>query len=1016
MNHQEEQRAQLLKSLASTVLLAGLLIGVPLVLALGVGWPLPRTVPSGGDVSTALKTGAVPPSLILKAISLVVWVLWLQMMAGVGVELWAHFHGRVAPRVSFIPSFMQSLSARMIGTVLVIAFAVQNPGTALADNQDLLAPTTIELDLDDESAEPTEGLRNVAERYLGNPDRWTEVFVLDQGHDQDVGGSLSEPARLQPEWNLVMSADAPLPESAATAYSPALEAGDPVVALPAGPGRTTITVRSGDTLWGLADQHLDDPDRWVDISDSNQNIIQDPNVIVPGWQLRLPSQDSGIELPPRAGAPGNQQESAAASEADSVAHHYQPTNQRDPVDRLYESTSQRDLVMAYATSETTAVARVPAREAEEPPAPNRQKTFAYGGLGVFACSLGWILARLRRSQRRGLLEGRMPPPATSGAVVLEQQLADVSDPDRALFLDASLRVLSSQLEGSPQPEIIGASMDSNGISLLLATPSPAPPGFNANGEGTVWEMFREADLGPLLAEADGVPAPVPALVAVGKRGEQEFLLNLGHAVALNLEGDQEAINEFCSTAATQLASSHLADDLTVLCVGFGQDFSVFDRVKYAPDAVAATEQIGNLQREHRALFGVHPSAVDSMSEGSRDQWPPIVVLIPGHLSERDASALLELCGSSVHVVARGLRGAAWSGHFNGEGLLIQPIGLQVEPYGLTNSEVSAISDFAAATEGSHPPDSTTATKSSHPPDSTAATEGSHPPDSTAATEGSEDAESTEAPVVHLTLVQDDAPAVNSVPIGIEVQVLGPVVVVGAAHPPSTRRALDLLAYLAFHPEGADRDQLRTHIWSAEEAPSESTLLNTIHRARKALGTGDDGGHYLPRLTSDGIYRLRPEVGTDVGRFEELVAAARREPTERRREMLRAALELVRGIPFTGKAASMYRWADFGLRTHIDCMVDSAAHELAELCMAAGDAESTRWAASTSLRLVGICEECYRWRLMAAAKNPTEVRQIMGELVNLVRRENDLSQVDHLINPELWELYERLIAPQPPINA
>ena len=239
--------------------------------------------------------------------------------------------------------------------------------------------------------------------------------------------------------------------------------------------------------------------------------------------------------------------------------------------------------------------------------------------------------------------------------------------------------------------------------------------------------------------------------------------------------------------------------------------------------------------------------------------------------------------------------------------------------------------------------------------------------------------------------------------------MGTVDVLGAAQPFTSRRALNLVAYLAFHPEGADRDQLRTHIWPPDDPPSESTLANTVSRARKALGISDDGEPYLPRVSSGGIYQLRAEVGTDVGRFEALVSAARNDDSERGRGNLQAALELVRGTPFTGGAGDMYRWADFGLRTHIDCLVDTAAHELAERCINAGDTQGARRAIITSLQLVGVCEQCYRWRLMAAAENPTEVRQIMAELVGLLRRESNQPEADDLISPDLLELYERLMS-------
>ena len=220
MNLNENPRRETVRGMASVMLLVGLLIGVPILLILGVGWPLPQGIPSGSDIVTTIKTGAVPPSTIWKSISVVVWVLWFLLFAGVGVEAWAHLRGRVAPRVAFLPSFVQRFSAQVMGTALLIAFSLQHPGIATADNKELLDPTTFTMDAEPADAGPlthtverNDSLRQLAERYLGDPDRWTEVFVLNEGQTQTGGGSLSDPNQLQAGWELVMPADSRTPSA-----------------------------------------------------------------------------------------------------------------------------------------------------------------------------------------------------------------------------------------------------------------------------------------------------------------------------------------------------------------------------------------------------------------------------------------------------------------------------------------------------------------------------------------------------------------------------------------------------------------------------------------------------------------------------------------------------------------------------------------------------------------------------------------------------------------------------------
>ena len=958
MNPNEEHWTELIRGLMSAALLASLLVAIPILLILGVGWPLPQEFPSGSRITTAIKTGAIPPSLVSKSVSLVLWLLWLQLLAGVAIELWAHFHGRVAPRVMFIPQFMQSLSARMISTVLVIVFSIQQPGVAMADNQELLAPTTIELDLDQDvnqskpfmhTVQQRDSLRALAERYLGDPNRWTEVYVLNQGQSQAVGGSLTDPTRLEPGWELIMPADARLPASVEWEQD-AITANDYQADLDTSePSSTKITVQAGDTLWKLAAHHLNDPERWVDIFNSNQDVVQDPNVIVPGLELRIPPHDSKIET---------------------------PLFIESPMESSVELENYAAPVLAYATAKPTVTASVASTDEDRQGTPTSQTMFAVGGLGLFASSLGWILARLRRIQRRRLPNERIPALPTREATQLEQQLQIASDPDTALFVDASLRVMSSRITGHAPPDVVGVTLESDTVSILLNAPADAPYGFNASQNNMVWSLLKSEVLEHLLMEAEGVPAPLPTLVDIGRKSGNEFLLNLEHMTALSLTGDPEAIKNLCAALAVQLASSHFADDLTVICVGFGQDLGVFERVVYVPDVTSAIERIAHQQRQNRALLGSRHSSTDTRIGNRGDHWHPAVTLVPGRLTEEEAHRLLEVCGSSVCIVAHELSGATWSGRFDELGLLLEPIDLRLEPHGLSGAALAAVAELATTAKDTH---------------------------------GVE----LEMPSAPNSIDPEiSTPVIEQLSTEVEVRVIGTVDVLGAAQPFTSRRALDLVAYLAFHPEGADRDQLRAHLWPPDNPPSESTLANTVSRARKALGVDDSGKPYLPRVTPKGIYQLRPEVGTDVARFEALVSAARRDASEQGRQQLQSALELVRGTPFTGGTGDMYRWADFGLRTQIDCMVDTAAHELAKKCLEAGDPDGTRRAVMTSLRLVGVCEECYRWRLMAAAENPTEVRQIMAELLGLLRRENDQAEGDDLISPDLMELYEQLMSSRP----
>ena len=61
--------------------------------------------------------------------------------------------------------------------------------------------------------------------------------------------------------------------------------------VPAGtPAAATYTVRKGDTLSAIAQEHYGKASRWHAIFDANRDQIDDPDLIRPGQVLKLPAE------------------------------------------------------------------------------------------------------------------------------------------------------------------------------------------------------------------------------------------------------------------------------------------------------------------------------------------------------------------------------------------------------------------------------------------------------------------------------------------------------------------------------------------------------------------------------------------------------------------------------------------------------------------------------------------------------------------------------------------------------
>ena len=227
---------EVLRGLAALGGLLVLLVGVPAALWSLAGWPLPSRFPSLGDLRRSLVEQPLSDIAILKIVATLCWVAWIQVLLGAVVEAVSFLRGRPARRVAFRP--IQRLVGELVVSVLVTVGSLRGAPLAAAEARPAMAVMSTIVPI----------------TQTVSPHAWTEAMQHPQAHVE----------------------------------TPTLDQAGPSVA------QKLYVVRDGqgrysDCLWTIAEEHLGDGYRWVEIYQLNAGVLQhdgtaltDPDRISPG--------------------------------------------------------------------------------------------------------------------------------------------------------------------------------------------------------------------------------------------------------------------------------------------------------------------------------------------------------------------------------------------------------------------------------------------------------------------------------------------------------------------------------------------------------------------------------------------------------------------------------------------------------------------------------------------------------------------------------------------------------------
>jgi hypothetical protein len=215
-----------------------LLLGVPAALVVLVGNPLPATSPSRDWL-----TAEVTAELVINVLAVLVWIVWVHFLVCFLTEWRAVRAGRMPDRV-VLGGGSQVLARQLVAGVLLLAGGATMATGISQAYADQAPPAATTVRVDDGASQRAEQraavhqeapaehagtaahrqlklttvkvpegrhhdtLWGIAERTLGDPLRYKEIYQLNKDRVQPDGARLTDADLIRPGWQLILPGDA----------------------------------------------------------------------------------------------------------------------------------------------------------------------------------------------------------------------------------------------------------------------------------------------------------------------------------------------------------------------------------------------------------------------------------------------------------------------------------------------------------------------------------------------------------------------------------------------------------------------------------------------------------------------------------------------------------------------------------------------------------------------------------------------------------------------------------------
>lgn len=933
--------ADRLKGFVALLAILAIVGGVPYVLLRFFGTPWPDRIPSRDMLFSELSIETV-----LGIITFFIWIAWLHFVVCLIAEAVAEIRGHgLSPRIP-LGGGSQSLARRLISTLVLIAGAasVSLPVASAVTTTGPVAPTSISATQGGEKGSTAQFRQTEARSTVLSGSTATKTTTgVRTNHDHT--GQVIKYTEVRP---------------------------------PAG--------RNYDCLWDIAERYLGEGRRYKEIYELNKDKLQpdgrrlnNPDLILPGWQVRLPgdakgpgvhtvrvsiddhtntklttgtkvttgtktttgsktveTRSTGSKTTTGTTTPGTGSRwSEQGAEAGSKVVIGNVKN--DPGAKNVKPGEPGITVTPHGPGTTQSESGEPAgggtQVPEETPVQaddgfSLQQAGIYGfGATLLAAGLALALKR-----RRGWAQG--PGPKAAGQRQTEVGLRLASDIPTAQFVDNALRKLGSDMTQAerPMPRVVAALVTDRVLTLVLDPyeAQPAPPGpWQAIAEGTRWTLRRAyAPTGDVTA-----PAPYPTLVTVGQNADgATVLVDLDTANGIvSFGGVNNPSRDVVGSLAAELATNLWSEGAHISMVGFGDDLSSLapSRLSYwvrLDDAIAEVSRRTEAQVQACERRNVGSVADARMAYPDPALWGAEIIFVSAPPSPQEQDALNRLASDTKRSIAVVVVGDVISSPWRfvvdeKHQAVCRLLGLEVEAHSVNPEQFA---DLVALFD--------------------------------AAESDSRDKRRAEQDMPAYEFSGTDL----SVAAPVEVDLLGPVEVDARGTIDDGRVTLstEIIAFLASQDYGVHPNVLAGAIWP--RGISEDLRDAALEHTRRWVGVdamyADESGRWM-------LNRSIVRVDWDVFRTLSKQATMMDDP----RVPLSTALSLVHGTAWSNLPAGRYSWlAASGIERRMAEAVVDAALRLAEASLSHNDGGLARTALQTGLSFSPASEELWRATLRLAA--------------------------------------------------